>query len=167
MSIDQTWATPMSVIEWLEDRFNLRFTLDAAATDETRKAPCWFTKEDNALEQEWFGHVFLNPPFGKGGKLQRQFLLKCVEQMNNCKSITVLIPARTDTKLFHEVIMRNARAVHFIYGRINFVKKGNSVGHANATFPSMIVRFRPKRPGKNFKCVLTTTTIPQEIRRGI
>lgn len=167
MSIDQSWATPQTVIDWLEDRFQIKFDLDAAATNKTAKARRWFTEEDNALNQQWFGHVFLNPPFGKGGKLQRLFIEKCVEQMNNTKSITVLIPARTDTKLFHEVIMPNAQSVHFVYGRINFIKTGNTVGHANATFPSMIVRFRPKRTGKGHVCQLRTAIMPQCVRRGV
>ena len=48
----------------------------------------------------------------------------------------MLLPARTDTKWFHEYIYKKAE-IRFIKGRLKF---GNSVN--SAPFPSMIVIFR-------------------------
>lgn len=49
----------------------------------------------------------------------------------------MLIPARTDTKAFHEFIYHKAE-IRFIKGRIKF---GDA--KASAPFPSMIVVFKP------------------------
>ena len=49
----------------------------------------------------------------------------------------MLIPARTDTKAFHEYIYRKAE-IRFVKGRLKFGNAQNS-----APFPSMVVVFRP------------------------
>ena len=51
-------------------------------------------------------------------------------------TVVMLLPARTDTKWFHEYIYKKAE-IRFIKGRLKF---GNSVN--SAPFPSMIVIFR-------------------------
>lgn len=165
-SKDQTWATPWPVIHYLESLFNVNFDLDVAAQDHTAKAPSYFTKEDNALDQTWFGHVYMNPPFGIGGKLQRQFMAKAIAELPNCRSITCLIPARTDTKLFHDLILPNAARIYFVKGRINFIQQGNDVGHASATFPSMVVHFKPNRGGRSWKQIIRGLPMPTHVRRG-
>lgn len=48
----------------------------------------------------------------------------------------MLIPARTDTKYFHDYILHRSE-VRFISGRLKFGEAKNS-----APFPSMIVIFR-------------------------
>ncbi len=48
----------------------------------------------------------------------------------------LLLPARTDTKIFHEIILPNAKEIRFIEGRLKFQQYKNS-----APFPSMIVIF--------------------------
>ena len=49
----------------------------------------------------------------------------------------MLLPARTDTRWFHDYINEKAE-IRFIKGRLKF---GNS--NNNAPFPSMVVIFRP------------------------
>lgn len=52
----------------------------------------------------------------------------------------MLLPARTDTRWFHDYIYNNQRAeIRFIKGRLKFGGSKNS-----APFPSMVVVFRPK-----------------------
>ena len=48
----------------------------------------------------------------------------------------MLIPARTDTKYFHDYILHRAE-IRFVPGRLKF---GN--GNNSAPFPSMVVIFR-------------------------
>ena len=175
MSKQQTWATPWGVVEHIEGELGISFDLDAAAEDTTAKAPAWFTAEDDALQQDWFGDVWLNPPFGRGGALQRQFIEKAAREceLGHARTVTCLIPARTDTKLFHDVIARRAHRVWFVNGRINFLKPGSTVPGANATFPSMVVLFkrRPRHPRKRTRqrrgVQMTTMDIPQHVRRGL
>ena len=49
----------------------------------------------------------------------------------------MLIPARTDTKYFHNYIYKKATEIRFIKGRLKFGDAKNS-----APFPSMVVIFK-------------------------
>ena len=60
------------------------------------------------------------------------------ENNRNNNYIVMLLPARTDTKWFHDYILGKAE-VRFIKGRLKFGGAKNS-----APFPSMVVVFRPK-----------------------
>ena len=48
-----------------------------------------------------------------------------------------LIPARTDTRWFHKIVLPKAAEIRFLQGRLKF---GNSTN--SAPFPSMIVIFK-------------------------
>ena len=52
--------TPKALFETL----GVTFDLDVAAPiGGSGIAPKWFDKESNGLEQEWFGNVWMNPPY--------------------------------------------------------------------------------------------------------
>ena len=50
----------------------------------------------------------------------------------------MLLPSRTDTKIFHEIILPFAKEIRFIKGRLKFEQYNNP-----APFGSMIVVFMP------------------------
>lgn len=137
MSVNQTWGTPKKFFEYLRETHAWLPDLDAAASSSNAKAKHFITETENSLEMDWFGNVWLNPPFGR---MLPKFLLKCKEQIqrDEVKSIFVLIPARTDTKWFHEIIMNSAKYVYLIKGRFNFESPYAYKG-ANAPFPSMLI----------------------------
>lgn len=163
MSSDrQDWGTPDSFMEWLGETKGFYPDLDAAASDDNTKAPYYFTKEDDALKQDWFGSVWLNPPFGNE---IAGFMQKCAEQIKRPEvhEIYVLIPARTDTKWFHEIVMPHAYLVYLIKGRFNF-RFDRAVPSANAPFPSMLVVYRPSRTKYSFNAGIVTLDVPKEAR---
>lgn len=138
-SNDNSWATPQSFYDKLNSNFN--FTLDPCATPETAKCSKFYTKYDDGLTKDWQGEtVFCNPPYGREiGK----WVEKCYREAlkPNTKAV-MLIPARTDTKYFHDYILGNAEIL-FIKGRLKFVdSKGNCF--SPAPFPSMVVVFTNK-----------------------
>ena len=138
-SVDMTWGTPQKFFDELNKEFN--FTLDPCATPETAKCKKYYTKEDNGLTKDWGGCcVFCNPPYGKEIK---DWVKKCSEEANRtdkCVRVVMLIPARTDTKYFHEYIYnKKGVSVRFIKGRLKF--EGKQVGSGSAPFPSMLVIF--------------------------
>lgn len=159
------WATPPNFVKFVEDYFNIEFDLDAAASIENKKAPNCFTIEDNSLFQNWFGNVWLNPPYGKN---QSVWIEKCILESAKLatKRIYVLIPARTDTKVFHELIVPHAQNIYFIKSRINFSRGQENEG--TALFPSMLVHFGSSPYGHQydgFKCQFHTLNVPIESRR--
>jgi phage N-6-adenine-methyltransferase len=161
MSECQTWATPQAFVDYVEDQWGFKFTLDAAADESNSKAPVWIDEEADSLKQKWRGNVWLNPPFGKGGGNIKRFIQKAIEQRYNCSVIMILIPARTDTKTFHELIIPNANAVYLIKGRFNFIHPSRTKG-ANAAHPSMLVEFRPTLPV--WPAIIRTLEPSKEVR---
>jgi site-specific DNA-methyltransferase (adenine-specific) len=126
------WYTPIDFYNQLDKEFH--FNLDPCATDENHKCDKYFTKEVDGLSQKWGGYrVFCNPPYGRTiGK----WVKKAYEESKEEKTLVVmLIPARTDTKWFHDYIYGKAE-IRFIKGRLKFGGCNNS-----APFPSMVVIF--------------------------
>ena len=77
-----------------------------------------------------------NPPYGREvGKWVRKAY---ISSKNEGSTVVMLLPARTDTKWFHEYIY-NQSEIRFIKGRLKFGGSANS-----APFPSMVVVFRPQ-----------------------
>ncbi|MEK6883311.1 MAG: phage N-6-adenine-methyltransferase [Nanoarchaeota archaeon] len=129
------WKTPKFLFDKLNEEFN--FNLDAAASKDNALCKNFFTLEDNSLIQDWqFGTVFCNPPYGREiGK----FVKKGYEESLRGCTVVFLIPARTDTKWWHEYCSKGE--VRFIKGRLKF-KNGNCTN--SAPFPSVIVIFNGK-----------------------
>ena len=137
----ENWATPPELFAELHKEFN--FNLDVCASNWNNKLPNYFTKEQNALVQEWAGSVFMNPPYGREiGK----WIRKAYEESLKGSMVVCLIPARTDTAYWHDYVMKGE--IRFIRGRIKFIdKNGNS--HQSAPFPSAIVIFNNKNNSWN------------------
>ena len=75
----------------------------------------------------------MNPPYGR--EIGR-WVKKASEARGGV--VVCLLPARTDTKYFHEYIYNNPKAeIRFIKGRLKFGDSKNS-----APFPSAIVIFK-------------------------
>lgn len=127
------WATPQDFFDKLNLEFH--FTLDPCASAENAKCQKFYTKTENGLLQDWGGGtVFCNPPYGRQ---IAAWVGKCWEEAKKPNTkVVMLIPARTDTKYFHEYIYHKAADIRFIQGRLKFGNAQNS-----APFPSMIVIF--------------------------
>ena len=124
-------ATPQDFFDKLNDEF--KFNLDPCATPENAKCEKYFTKEDDGLSKSRDNqNVFCNPPYGR--ELPK-WVKKCYDESRHA-TVVMLIPARTDTRWFHDYIYGKS-IIRFIKGRLRF---GNST--ANAPFPSMLVIFR-------------------------
>ena len=124
------WATPQTLFDKLDKVFH--FTLDPCATPQNAKCAKFFTKEQDGLKQDWGGAViWCNPPYGRE-------IGKWVEKCAKHEGVAVmLVPARTDTRWWHDYIDGNPDAnVRFLRGRLKFGDSKNS-----APFPSAIVIF--------------------------
>lgn len=130
------WETPQDLFDRLNDKYN--FDLDPASTDENAKCKTHYTLRDDGLKKSWFGHtVFCNPPYGR--EISKWVKKGYLEAQNPGTTVVMLLPARTDTKWFHDYCKKGS--IEFIRGRLKFGGSKNS-----APFPSMIVVF-----GSNWK----------------
>lgn len=126
------WETPQYLFDQLNNEFH--FDIDVCAIPENAKSEKYFTPEQDGLKQQWVGTCWMNPPYGRQiGK----WVKKAYESSLNGATVVCLLPARTDTKWWHDYCVKGE--IRFIKGRIKF---GGSKG--NAPFPSVIVIFRGK-----------------------
>ena len=134
----QDWETPQELFDNLNKEFD--FELDAFATKKNAKCKQYFTKRDDSFQQDWtkYKSIFINPPYTS--KVQD----KVLEKINDTIShpdwrgvIVLLIPARTDTKRWHDYIFNKADEIRFIKGRLKFEVDG--IPRGSSTFPSAII----------------------------
>lgn len=140
------WSTP----QWLFGMLDLEFYFlcDAAATAKNRKTlSVWF---GTGSEQRWLDALkvkdwqestgvrsfFLNPPYSKIAA----FMKKAYEESQKGATVVCLIPSRTDTRYWHDYVMK-AQEIRFVKGRLKFGDQKNS-----APFPSCVVIFWQKEP---------------------
>lgn len=139
----EEWNTPL----WLFDTINnsmYPIDLDPCTTeDNPLNTPYICIKNKNdGLKQDWYGNVFVNPPYNKE---ITKWLDKAYHELKNNRNvhrIIFLLPARTDTKWFHQYIFDDVTLqyremienVWFIKGRLKFGGSKNS-----APFPSMVI----------------------------
>ena len=127
------WATPQDFFDNLNEEFH--FTLDPCANEENHKCDLFYTKEQDGLTKDWGGHVvFCNPPYGKEIADWVRYSYEQSQKPNT--TVVMLIPARTDTRYFHDYIYGKAE-IRFIKGRLKF---GDAT--TGAPFPSMVVVYR-------------------------
>ena len=108
------WCTPMEFFARLDDEFH--FALDAAASMSNRKCEIFYSHDSLNCSWSGFGNVFVNPPYSQ----VKGFVKKAYEESLNGCDVVCLVPARTDTKWWHEYAMR-ADEIRFVKGRIKFV----------------------------------------------
>lgn len=137
-SATDLWATPQKTFNELNEKYG-PFQLDVCATDENAKCAAYFTESTDGLKADWNiapegnTRCYMNPPYGRtiGRWVEKAYQ----ESLKGC-TVICLLPARTDTKWFHNFCTKGE--ITFIKGRLKFGSAVNS-----APFPSMIVVFRP------------------------
>lgn len=106
------WYTP----KWIFDELGIPFDLDPSSPhDMSTNVPATlkYTVFDDGLKKPWIGRVWMNPPYGAE---TYQWIQRMVEHGNGI----ALVFSRTDAAWCQEA-MRNASAMLFIAGRIEFV----------------------------------------------
>ena len=136
-SKSDNWATPSELWNRLDEVHN--FDLDAAASQSNHLCANWYGLDHekelrrDALAINWEGkRVYVNPPYGR---VIYAWIKKAFEHSINGRGrVVMLLPARTDTKWFHDYAVKGK--VEFLKGRLKF---GGSL--QSAPFPSILVTF--------------------------
>lgn len=125
------WSTPDSFFAEVVAEFG-EFDLDACATAANAKAKNFYTRDDDGLSKPWRGLVWCNPPYGK--ELPKWVYKAFVESTSGNARVVMLVPARTDTRWWHNYA--SVADKRLIPGRLRF--GGSKV---NAPFPSALLVF--------------------------
>ena len=112
-SKNQEYATPIELFKVLDNEFN--FTMDVCADENNKKVNTYYSENENALIQDWKGVCWMNPPY----KDMKKWVIKAHdESVKHDSTVVCLIPARTNTKWWHEYCMKGE--IRFINGRPKF-----------------------------------------------
>lgn len=126
------WQTPECVLERVRRVGPIE--LDPCADANRPLGHANFTVEDDGLQRFWpIGLVYVNPPYSQ----LRKWLAHCAARGTTGAEIIALVPARTDTRAWHESAT-TARAVCFWRGRLRFVGALHP-----APFPSAVLYWGP------------------------
>lgn len=124
--------TPEIIINTVRELFGQIDTDPCSNSKQSPNIPAitHFTKEDDGLNQQWIGRVYMNPPYGKEIAAWVEKLVSEI-QSGNCTEAIALVPARTDTKWFSQ--LRNGLCC-FVRGRLTFIGNDDP-----APFPSAVI----------------------------
>lgn len=124
------WLTPPELVEKLGE-----FDLDPCRPINAPflHAKTNYTIENDDLAKDWFGRVYMNPPYGKQMHLW-------LEKLKNHGNGIALIFARTETRCFFENVWHSADALLFVKGRIRFYHVSGEQGGTPGA-PSVFVAY--------------------------
>lgn len=130
------WLTPKYII----DAFPC-FDLDpcSSVNQQWNTAKVMIRLPDDGLSIDWFGRVWLNPPYG--AKQIQPWMEKIAKHGNGI----ALVFARTETKWFHEYVWPFASGMLFFKGRLSYIH-GRALSErakygANAASPSVLISY--------------------------
>lgn len=136
------WLTPLPILHALGI-----FDLDPCAAPSPRPWPTakvMWTKKDDGFSKSWTSvsgphmgelcRVWLNPPYGvETGKW--------VQRLADHGNGVALVFARTDTRFWHDVVVKRAEAILFLDGRLTFCRPDGRPASANSGGPSALIAF--------------------------
>lgn len=116
----QNWKTPKAFFQALDAEFSFDFD------------PCPPNPKFDGLVVKWGMVNFVNPPYNKIAK----WIAKGWQEYQLGKTVVFLIPSRTDTRWWHDFVMKS-KEIRFIKGRLVF-----DGAKFSAPFPSCVVIFK-------------------------
>lgn len=132
------WATPNQVLRSGLMKIDENIFLDVCATPQNAQFRDYFTKDTDALKQDWTQNFFMNPPYSE----IPAWMQHASEQVKKNNVVGLILTfAKTDTKWWHNFVEGKCN-VHFIKGRIRFIKDGVQSKNS-APYPSCWIVMRP------------------------
>ena len=122
------YATPQKFYKKIDSEFAFDFD------------PCPLRSEIDGLIIEWYGNIYINPPYSN----IEPFLQKAITELKEGRAnkCVFLIPIRCDTKYWHNTIMKYASEIRFIKSRLNF-----NESKSPAPFPCVLIVFDKELSG--------------------
>jgi len=123
------WYTPLLFLDKARQVLG-QIDLDPCSSlvaQESVKASKFYTKEDDGLSKEWFGNVWMNPPYSS--PLIKEFCrkLKLDVEKGNVTSFITLTNNATETAWFADLISVSD-VICFTHKRIRFLDEFGNLG---------------------------------------
>ncbi|GAW52539.1 DNA N-6-adenine-methyltransferase [Nocardioides sp. PD653] len=134
---EQVHLTPGYVLDPIRAVLGGRIELDPCTTgDNPVGADRFYALPDDGAALPWnAATIFCNPPYGEA---RVRWVRRCAEAGATGSEVVLLIPAHTDTRIWHDA-MASAASVLFIKGRVKFgLPRGNGRQIA-ASHPSALL----------------------------
>ena len=94
------WYTPKHIVDYFG-----KFDLDVASSEYNSKRlgiKKYFSKENTALDKDWKGKVWCNPPFS----IKNDFIKKAREEVDKGNAdVYILLPMSFEIQSFHKYIL--------------------------------------------------------------
>jgi len=125
------WLTPPEILLALGE-----FDLDPCCPENMpwKTAGVQYTRAIDGLMADWFGRVWLNPPFGSEAV---KWLRKLADHGNGI----ALVPARTETAMFYECVWGRADGILFLRGRPHFHHADGRRADFNSGAPIALIAY--------------------------
>ena len=116
------WYTPAEYIDIARAVMG-SIDCDPASSEIANKTVCaetFYTYEDDGLEKDWNGNVWMNPPYAQ--PLINQFSEKLIGEIENgnINEACVLVNNATETRWF-QTMAEKAKAIWFVKTRVKFI----------------------------------------------
>ena len=115
----------------------------AASRDNSLVHANYWTKENDALTQNWGWRNWCNPPYSD----ITPWVEKAIDEMNRGSLTAMLLPADTSVKWFR-LAFENCTECHFISGRLSFINAETQNPVSGNNKGSVVFIFDPKSPVK-------------------
>lgn len=114
------WQTPRMLYDELDKSVG-GFRVDAAASGSNTLCSSYYGPDsplssDAISVEQWLSPAWCNPPYGRGIEI---WLNKFIEQQERGVTVVSLLPARTETRWWYELVVPYASIV-FLVGRVPF-----------------------------------------------
>jgi DNA N-6-adenine-methyltransferase (Dam) len=142
------WLTDPTIVKSLGP-----FDLDPACPKRMpwKTATTMWTKGDGALERDWSGFVWLNPPFSRWEAW--------IAKLAHHRTGIALLPARTETCGFFLHVWPKASAICFVRGRVSFYSLGGIRSRDNCGFAICLVAFGIEASSRLKSCKFGKTVL--------
>ena len=144
VTLDNEWETDPGMLNDACAKFGIFPELDVACKTGNKKCNKGFHLDalEDAMIRDWDLDFFMNPPYSQ----VEQWIAKAYyeHRKHNVNALS-LVYSKTDTKWWHKYVEGKAE-VHFIEGRIKFLKNGVKSKNS-APYPSCWIIYRKKSNG--------------------
>ncbi len=137
------WQTPDWLWQGIDEHVTINLDPCAGPDTEIGETNWHIGRGEDGLEEDWFGTVFVNPPFSD----KNDWMDKIHQELSNTDLVFLVTPDSTDVQSWwHDGIVPHADYVWFSEGRISYVDPDTGEQAGSPTFGTAVSMFGDTTP---------------------